>query len=63
MNRIDNESKATTGLSDAAKRARAAYQQAYRRKHPDRVRATVARYWERKAQEQTNAEGGDQDNA
>lgn len=41
---------ATETLSEAAKAARRQYVNAYRKAHPERVRAWNARYWERKAE-------------
>ena len=43
---------------EAARRARNAYQREWRRKNPEKVKATVARYWLRKAAEQTTGKGG-----
>lgn len=41
----------TQQLSDAAKKARAEYARAWRKKNPDKQRAANRRYWEKKAAE------------
>lgn len=41
---------------NAAKAARNAYAKEWRRKNPDKVKATNARYWEKKAAEMRLAE-------
>jgi len=46
---------ATETLSEAAKAARRQYVNAYRKAHPERVRAWNARYWERRAAALSNA--------
>ncbi|MBO4693687.1 MAG: phosphatase [Clostridia bacterium] len=36
-------------MTDEAKKMRREYAREWRKKNPDKVRATLARYWERKA--------------
>ena len=43
------KAKDNTGLSDDAKKARAEYARAWRKKNPDKQRAINARYWEKRA--------------
>lgn len=38
-----------TPISEAARKARSEYARNWRKKNPDKVRANIARYWERKA--------------
>lgn len=40
-------------LSEAAKQARNDYQSEYRRKHPEKLKQYMARYWEKKAEQIT----------
>ena len=40
-------------LSEAAKQARNDYQREYRRKHPEKLKQYMARYWEKKAEQIT----------
>lgn len=47
------------GMSDGAKAARAAYAKEWRRKNPEKQRAIVNRYWEKKAA--ATAPGGSQE--
>ncbi len=45
-------------LTDEAKKARNAYAKKWRENNQDKVRANVARYWNRKAEQFKTAEGG-----
>lgn len=40
-------------LSEAAKQARNDYQREYRRKHPEKLKQYMNRYWEKKAEQYT----------
>lgn len=42
--------------SERARAAKAAYDRAWRRKNPDKVKMYRERYWEKKAQEMAEAE-------
>jgi len=52
----------TSGLSDAAKKARAEYTRKYRKEHPEKVRQWRRNFWERKAAEQAE-KSSEQDHA
>lgn len=43
--------KNTKEMSKAAREARNAYKRMWAKKNPDKVKAALCRYWERKAQE------------
>ena len=43
-------------MTEAARKAQREYQAEYRKRNPDRVRQWQSRFWERKAQEQKEAE-------
>lgn len=45
MDTIENN----LSLTDEGKKARAEYQREWRRKNPDKVKASFKRYWEKKA--------------
>ncbi len=45
-----NKSRGMNALTESAKAARAKYAREWRKKNPDKVRATNARYWNKKAQ-------------
>lgn len=45
-----------TSLSEQAREIRNAYQRAYRRRNPDKLKQYVARYWEKKAAQITPAQ-------
>ena len=47
-------------MTDEAKAKRAAYMRAWRKKNPDKVRATNERYWMRKAGACEDDEQGDE---
>lgn len=46
-----DETKGGGILNNSGIEARRAYQRAWRKKNPDRVKAIQARYWEKKAEE------------
>ncbi len=54
VNMSVNKARGMQRLSANAKAARAAYAREWRRKNPEKQRAIVARYWEKKA-----AQGGE----
>jgi hypothetical protein len=45
-------------LSDAAKKAKAAYLKEWKRKHPEKQRQYVEAYWERRAAEMATGKKG-----
>lgn len=45
-----------SGLSEAAKKARAEYQRRWREKNPEKVRRNREAYWERQARRNQQAE-------
>lgn len=49
------ENTKKSAMSEAAREARNAYKRKWNREHPDKVRASVTRYWEKKAAAQANA--------
>lgn len=42
-------------MTEAAKEARRAYKRAWNREHPDKVKQYQKNYWNKKAEEQTQA--------
>lgn len=52
-----NEKSAVPVLSDKARDAQRAYKREWRAKNRDKVKASNARYWEKKAREQSKREG------
>ena len=45
-------------MTEAAKEARRAYKRAWNRANPEKVKAYQANYWNKKAQEQAQANAG-----
>lgn len=50
---------ASKGLTEQAKRQRAAYYRQWRRKNPGKASEYQKRYWERKSQQSDNKEASD----
>ena len=57
MNNEPEKQPAT--MTEAAKRAKAEYMRAWRKKNPDRVKAYRAKFWNRKGEEMEAAKHGE----